>query len=127
MRQVIKAGRLRHWMLFESLVAQNDSDGALVEDWVPAFAVNSRMPVELTPLSGRERIAAGAQYSQVTHRMKVRFRPEFEADGFNMRCTEHRSKAAPVVYAIEAVIPDPDSGFQYVTLLASTGISAAGN
>lgn len=114
----MRAGGLRHWLTFEDLVTGLDSDGATVEDWVPAFAVSSRMPAEVTPLSGRELIAAGGVQSKVTHRIKVRFRNGFRA---RMRAVERE-----VYYNIEAVIPDPDSGFRFLTLLASSGVNAGG-
>lgn len=111
----IRAGRLTHWLTFEDLISGVDSDGATVESWIPAFAVSNRMPADVTPLSGRELIAANETHSKVTHRIKVRFREGFKA---RLRAVERNT-----VYSIEAVIPDPDSGFRYLTLLASTGVS----
>lgn len=127
MKKQFTAGRRTRWAYFELLVAQNDSDGRLVEDWVPAFAVSSRMPVEITPISVGERIESAAMQSKVTHRIRAQYRREFETLGANMRMTEVRVGGAVVVYNIEGCVPDPDSGISFVTLFASSGISDAGN
>jgi len=116
----VSAGRLRHWLTFERLTVENDSDGAQVEAWVPAFPVGHIMPAEVTPISGREFIAAAATQSKVTHRIKIRYREEFLALGFTMRARTARSG---LVFNIEGALPDPDSGVRYITLMASSGIS----
>lgn len=107
----MQAGRLRHLVTFEALTVDLDSDGAQVETWAQAFGQPLR--AEITPLSGRELIAAQAVHSKVTGRIRVRYRPGLTA---SMRAA-HRG----VIYDIAAVIPDPDSGFQHVTLLTTTG------
>lgn len=114
------AGRLRHWLLFERLVVELDSDGAKVESWVNAFDTSPTMPCEITPLSGRELMAAQAVQSVVTHRLRVRSRPGFVA------ALRARNPVSGVVYNIEAVIPDPESGIRYVTMLATVGLNAGG-
>lgn len=122
----MRAGGLRDWMVFEDLLPEKDSDGNVVydsdgnvaEDWVDAFEVNTRMPVELTPLSGRELIAAQSVQSKVTHRIRVRYRP-----GFTSRM---RGRQADFVYNIEAIVPDPNSGIEFVTLLCSSGVNQGG-
>ena len=115
----MKAGTLRHWLTFEVKTVEQDSDGAQVEIWVPAFEVNHRMPCEVTELSGRELIAAQAVQSKVTARIRARYRPGFKA---TMRATLPNG----IVYNIEAVIADPDSMRTHVTLLASQGINEGG-
>ncbi len=116
----MRGGRLTHWLTFEILGPhETDSDGATVETWIPAFVANT-LPAEVTPLSGRELIAADAIASKVTHRLRLRYRPELTTDRLapRMRATERN-----MVYNVEASIPDPDSGMRYVTLLASSGVS----
>lgn len=105
------AGRLRHLVTFQERVVSLDSDGAQVEEWVPLFG--GPISAEITPLSGRELIAAQSVQSKVTGRMCVRYRPGLTA---TMRAV-HRG----VIYNITAVIADPESGAEYVTLLTSTG------
>jgi SPP1 family predicted phage head-tail adaptor len=106
------SGRLRHRVTFEELIVDKDSDGATTEDWAPMWPPVS---AEITPMSGRELIAASAVQSKVTHRIKVRFRPGFKP---SMRGV-HRG----TIYNIEAVIPDPDSGIRFLTLLCTSGIN----
>jgi head-tail adaptor len=130
MKKRFPAGRRKRWGVFEILSAQNDSDGILREDWLPAFAVGNRMPVEITPMSAREVIDSQAKQSKVTHRLKASYRRELEDDGAVMRFVETRiinGVAHSTVYNIEGAIPDPDSGFSFITLLASSGISQEGN
>ena len=54
----MKAGLLRDWLTFETLVSELDSDGSTVETWLPAFDPSPRVPCQITALSGRELIAA---------------------------------------------------------------------
>jgi len=115
----MKAGRLRHWLTFETLTTEQDSDGAQVEAWVPAFASASRMPCEIVQLSGRELIAAQSVQSRVTARIRVRYRPGFAA-------IQRASAPDGTIYNVEAVIQDPDTGRHYITLLASTGVNEGG-
>lgn len=110
----MRAGRLRHLVTFQSLGSTQDAAGQMVPSWVAAFPVP--LSAEITALSGRELIAAQAEQSEVTTRLKVRYRPGFVAD---MRGV-HRG----TVYNIKAVIPDPESGFQWVTLMCSSGLNA---
>lgn len=110
----MKAGPLRHFMTFEDKVIDTDSDGATVETWEPAFG-GRQLSVEIAALSGRELIAAQAVQSKVNTRIKARYRPGFVA---TMRGL-HRS----TIYNVEAVIPDPESGFEWVTLLVTSGVN----
>lgn len=116
----MQAGKLRHHLTFEVKVSEQDSDGATVESWEPAFATSPRMPCEVVSLSGRDLIAAQAVHSTVTGRIKTRYRA-----GFDARTMRARAPGG-TIYNIEAVIPDPDSGTRYVTLLVSTGLNEGG-
>lgn len=109
----VRAGALRHRIQFEELVVDLDSDGAQEETWVAASPLVS---ASISALSGRELIAAQATQSKVSTRIKVRYRPGLKP---SMRVV-HRDR----VYQVEAVIPDPDSGIRFVTLLCSTGVIA---
>ncbi len=109
----MRAGPLRHFVNFEELIVELDSDGAQEETWQDMFGFP--ISADITALSGRELIAAQATQSKVTGRMKVRYRPGFKP---SMRAV-HRG----AIYNIEAIIPDPDSLFEYITLLTSTGVN----
>ena len=110
----VRAGRLRHRVSIEELVTTQDTDGATVEDWIPAF--DHLMPAEITPVSGREFLAAQAAQSAVATRIKVRYHPRIQATTMRVR---HRD----TLYNIEAVLPDADSGIRYLTLLCTAGVS----
>lgn len=109
----VAAGKLRHRVFFEEFAVGLDSDGAQEESWVPF--TDRPLSAEVRAISGGELIAAQAVQSKVTTRIKVRYRPGLRA---SMRAT-HRG----TVYNIEAVIPDPDSGRRYLTLLCSSGVN----
>lgn len=113
----MRAGRLRHWLTFESLVVDQDSDGNRAEAWAPAFPVSSRLPADVVALSGRELIAAQAQNSKVTHRITLRYRPSFLP-------TMRARLPDGTIFSIEAIIPDPDSRRRHVTILATVGANA---
>lgn len=110
----MQAGRLRHRIVIEELAVTLDSDGDQVETWVP---IGPALPAEIKPLSGRELIAAQAVQSKVATRIVMRYRPGFEPLPHQMRAV-HRA----TVYSIEAVIPDPHSGRQWMTLQCSSGV-----
>lgn len=110
----LPAGRLRHRVTIEEPITELDSDGAQVDAWVP-FGDGRALPAEISPLSARELIAAQAVHSKATTRIRLRYRPGITA---SMR-VRHRD----MVYEIEGVIPDPDSGRRFVTLLTSSLMS----
>ena len=108
----MRAGRLRHRIVFEEFTTDLDSDGAVTETWTPVFA--QPVSAEITAISGRELIVAASVNSKVTTRIRVRYRPGFKPALRGI----HRG----TVYNIEAVIPDPDSGIRALTLLCSSGV-----
>lgn len=107
----IDAGRLRHRVSIERLVVTLDSDGQRVESWDDAFG--RLLPAEITPLSGRELVAAAAVQSRVSTRIRIRHRPGITA---SMRVL-HRGR----IYVIEAPTEDAASGVDYLTLHCSHG------
>jgi len=116
----MQAGKQRHWVTFERLATELDSDGNRVEEWVDAFAHNSRMPAEIQQLSARELFAAQAVQSEVTARIIVRYRDGFEP---KMRGVVYQRGVAVAVYHIEGMIADQRSMVRYITLLCSTGVN----
>lgn len=109
----IAAGALRHRVTFEELVTEHDSDGATVETWTPVYLHPISAAIE--PLSGRELIAAQATQSEVNTRLRLRGRPGLKAA---MRAV-HRG----TFYNILAVVPDPDSGSGWLTLMCASGVN----
>lgn len=110
----MRAGPLRQYVTVEALENEIDSDGALIETWVPAFD-GQLLAAEISPLSGRELIAAQAIQSKVTTRIRIRYRPGVLP---SMR-VRHRS----TVYNIDAVIADSETLNQYITLQCLSGVS----
>jgi len=108
------AGRLRHRVSIEKLVQEQDTDGALEEDWIDQFG--KLLPAEIVALSGRELIAAQAVQSKVATRIRLRYRSGIEPA---MRIV-HRGLA----YNILALVPDPDSGRTFVTAICESGVNA---
>jgi SPP1 family predicted phage head-tail adaptor len=109
----MKVGRLRHRITLQEFISEPDSDGAVTEDW---FTVATGISAEITAMSGREFIAAQAIQSEVDTRIKIRFRQGMKAA---MRAL-HRE----TIYDVQAVMPDPDSGIRYLTLLCKSGVNA---
>lgn len=102
------------WVLFEALTEEQDSDGNLVETWADAFAVNTRMPCTVEPMTGRELTAAGAVQSRATVKISSRWRPGFAP---KWRATDEFG----VRYNIEAVLTVRTRGVRHVVMHCSTG------
>jgi SPP1 family predicted phage head-tail adaptor len=109
---MIRAGKLRHLVSFQVPLVEIDSNGDTTQSWEDAFD-GQQISAQIEPLSGRELIAAQQVHSQVSTRITVRYRPGIVPE---MRLL-HRG----TVYNIEAVIPDPDSGFRHATLMCTSG------
>jgi head-tail adaptor len=116
----MQAGRRRHWLICETLVEEQDSDGNLEPEWLPAFDTSPLMPFEVIDLSGRELLAAQTINSKVSTRMRTAYRPGFDAV---MRL---RNPVTGEIFNIEAVISDPNSRIRWVTLQCSKGVNAGG-
>lgn len=108
----IEAGKLRHRITIQAKgMTQDPVTGEMVEGWSDMVSVWA----SVEPLSAREFIAAQANQSEITARIVIRYRPGILP---TMRIL-HRGK----VYAIQGVLPDADSGLEYITLPVSEGVS----
>lgn len=111
----LDAGELRHRIEVLSLhTSRHETTGEVLECW----KVERKLWARVTPLSGKEFIAAQAEASKVTARIKIRYRTDIN---HTMRIA-HRDK----VYNIEAVLPDDESGLEWLTLLVSEGVERNG-
>lgn len=109
---MIQAGKLRHRVsLQERQTTRDPVTGDVLSSWVEI----AKPWASVEPLSARDFIAAGVNQSQVVARIVIRYREPVTAD---MRIV-HRGK----VYNIEGVLPDKDSGREYLTLPCSQGVS----
>lgn len=107
----IPSRRLRHRIeLQRPEEVQDPQTGAVDLVWVKY----ADRWAEYVPASVREFIAAAAVQSEVKGRFVVRYDAGITAD---MRVI-HRGKA----FAILGVMPDPDSGLEYMTLAVSEGV-----
>jgi SPP1 family predicted phage head-tail adaptor len=109
---MLPAGRLRHRISVQQLTVRADEDtGVRTEEWMQVHM----LPAEVVPLSGRELVAAQSVQSKVTTRIRTRYRNDVNAS--------HRIVHGCVTYNVEAIVPDPVSGRQHMTLLCSSGTS----
>jgi len=113
---MLEAGRLRHRVTIQARTnTQDPITGESTIAWVDAW-VNLAAAIE--PLSAAELISAQAQRSEVTARMTIRSLAGLTAT--------HRVLHNGRVYNIAGVIPDPDSGREWITLPVSEGVNDGG-
>ncbi|MBC8948513.1 phage head closure protein [Xenorhabdus sp. TS4] len=95
----MRAGRLRHRVTIQKSEQSRAPSGQVIDKWVDAATVWA----EVREISGRERLASGAVFSEATVRIWMRHRDDVTTaniilyDGANTRGT---------AFDIVAVIPD---------------------
>jgi SPP1 family predicted phage head-tail adaptor len=110
---MLDAGRLRHRVSIQARTnIQDPVSGESVVVWNDAW---TNVAAAIEPLSASERISAQAQQSEVSARVTIRPLPGLTA--------QHRIVHNSRIYNIEGVIPDPDSGLEWLTLPVSEGVS----
>jgi SPP1 family predicted phage head-tail adaptor len=107
----LDAGKLRHRVTIQRLLRYIDTAGDTVEGWVEFATVWAAVE----PLSAREFIGSQAMQSQISLRVTIRY---LDGVAATMRLL-HGSR----VYVIEGVLPDKESGMEYLTLPCSQGPS----
>jgi len=108
----MRAGKLRHRVKLQAFTTTVDPDtGYRDKAWVDV----APLWAEVAPLSGREFIAAAATQSAVTARITIRHRAGVT--------NNHRIMHGGVIYNIEAVLPDANSGKEHLSLMCSTGVN----
>ena len=110
-----KAGLLRHRVTIQNFTSTQDPVTGEVlpsawTDWATAVAA------AIEPLSGREFIAAQQVSSELTTRITIRARAGV--------VPVMRIVHGTTVYDIKGILPDKDSGLEYLTLMCSSGINA---
>lgn len=115
---MLNAGKLRHRITIQQEVSIEDSAGDVQDDigslrteWQNVVTVWA----EIAPLSGRDFIASQSEQHQIKARITIRHR------SIN---TKQRvlDDATGDIYHIEAILPDKDSGREYLTLMCSEGV-----
>ncbi|RXW28971.1 head-tail adaptor protein [Enterobacter cloacae] len=104
-------GKLRHRISIERRTGvQNPSTGAMSYSWQKIADVYA----EVTPVSVKEFITSQAANVELIARVKIRYREDIQ----NQDRITFRGK----IYAVEGILPDPDSGLEYLTLPCSEGV-----
>lgn len=107
----MQAGRLRHRLQLQQLVATQDADaGTVAESWADV----ATLWAEIVPLSGRELIAAASVQASVNTRITIRWR-----EGV---VPTMRGVHAGVLYNIKAVLPDATQR-RWLTLMCESGVN----
>jgi len=110
----MRAGQLRQRVMLQRDGRHQDPNtGEMISGW--ANLTEKPIPCSVEPVSGREFIAGQATQNEVTARIVIRSRAGVTAA---MRAV-HRG----VIYNIEAVLPDKNSGREYLTLMVSGGLT----
>jgi SPP1 family predicted phage head-tail adaptor len=121
----LAAGRLRHRVSLQQLTPVLDSDGDVIQDMntgevARIWSTLTDLWAAIEPLSGKEFIQSQAYQSKVTGRVVIRWTPGINA---GMRFVHQRDLIPDLFYNIEAVLPDRDSGMEYMTCLVSQGVN----
>lgn len=110
--KTLDPSKLRHPVEIQKRTpVQDSSTGEITHAWTKLAATWA----SVEPLSAREFIAAQAGQSQITARIVIRYRDDVDA---TMRIL-FRGK----IYNIHGVLPDADSGLEYLTLPVSEGVN----
>ncbi|WP_434774717.1 phage head closure protein [Pseudomonas oryzihabitans] len=110
----MRAGQLRQRVMLQRNGRHQDpGTGEIISGW--SNLTDKPIPCSAEPVSGREFIAGQATQNEVTARIVIRYRAGITPA---MRAV-HRG----VTYNIEAVLPDKNSGREYLTLMVSGGLT----
>lgn len=113
-RKTLPAGDLVHRVELQREVETQDPDtGEMTRDWQTYGAAWARV----APISVRNFIAAAADQSEVRAQITIRHRDDVQAEDRVL----HRGLA----YRVLGVLPDPESGLEYITLPVSEGVRVA--
>lgn len=106
----MRIGKLRHRVTLQAKgQTQDPNTGEMLPGWQDVATVWASVEA----LSGRDLIAAQANDSEISARIVIRYR---EGVTSAMRIA-HRGQ----LYDIQAVLPDPESGREYLTMPVSLG------
>jgi SPP1 family predicted phage head-tail adaptor len=115
----MNVGKLRHRVKLQTRTDAQDPDtGAITQGWSDVATVWA----SVEPLSAREFIASQATQAKVTARVTIRYR----ADVVPTMRLVHLKMGTEVLYNVEGVLADKDSGVEYLTLVCSSGDNESG-
>lgn len=103
--------KLRHRIIIQRRTpVQSQVTGAMEYTWNNI----AELWANVVALSVREFIAAQAENVKVTARVTIRYREDIQE--------KDRILFRGKLYSVEGVLPDPDSGLEYLTLPCSEGV-----
>lgn len=109
----LAAGRLNKRVRLESPQLEQDAgSGAINADWQD----EGERWAAIEPLSVRDFVAADQHQSKVTHRIVLRADADIASDWRLIHV------ASGKIYTIVGILPDAESGKEYITLAASEGV-----
>lgn len=106
------SGKLRHRIELQSPIQHQDSYGDIENMWETIDDIWA----EIVPLSAREFISANSEQSKVIARITIRHRNDID----HTWRIYHPYKDK--YYNIEGILPDMESGLEYLTLACSYGV-----
>lgn len=121
----IAAGRFRHRVRIEANTPLLDSNGDVIQDQntgevAREWTLIGEVWAAVEPVSAREFVQSQAVQSKVDTRIIIR-RQNFTVTA------AHRIVHGVLVYNIEGVLWDKDSGLEYMTLPCSQGVNSNGS
>lgn len=112
----MRVGSLKHRIqVQEKKQTQDPNTGDMVESWVDV----KKIWAATNPLSARDFIAANAAQTEVSARLTIR--ADYSLNE-SMRMIYIKRN---IVYTIVGILPDPDSGEEYMTVLVGSGVRVA--
>lgn len=72
---MVAAGKLRHRVVLQEPAVTRDAAGGTESAWVDVNTVWA----EVVPFTGREKLAAGAEQSELDTRIRMRYRPDVDS------------------------------------------------
>ncbi len=111
----MRAGKLRHRIMFQRKDDGRDQAGQPTISWVDAL--DSPVWAGVGAISGRERLSAAAEQSETTTLILIRYRPGITAD---MRIVHNPPTGNGEIYNIVSIIPDPKR--TQIELMCSEGV-----
>jgi len=107
----LSAGKLRHRIAIERKVETRDATtGEFTYTWAN---VCCNVPAAIEPLSAREFIASQTPNSEVVARITIRFKSGLDAS--------MRIRRGTTIYNIAGILPDKESGLDYLTIPVTAG------
>lgn len=107
---MINRRKLRHLVTIEYRVEEQDSHGEIQIEWKEL----AKVWASIEPLSVRDFISAQSEQSKLIARITILYRSDIDS---TMRIVNGEN-----IYKIEGILPDKESGREYLTIPCSEGV-----